>query len=121
MTVSPPLAVGSIVIRCFEFERMIAFWSATLRYVADRPSAGGFVILKDPAGTGPNVSIDRSPTERVGSRGWMHLDLYAVDQAAEVARLLQLGATCYPWRYEPGADYVVLADPDANLFCVVQR
>jgi hypothetical protein len=29
-----------------------------------------------------------------------------------------LGAARYPWRYPPGADYVVLADPDDNLFCV---
>ena len=31
-----------------------------------------------------------------------------------------LGARRYPWRYQPGADYVVLEDPDRNLFCVVQ-
>jgi len=24
------------------------------------------------------------------------------------------------WRYRPGADFVVLEDPDGNLFCVVQ-
>lgn len=50
-----------------------------------------------------------------------HLDLYASDQAAEVERLLGLGAQRVEWRYEPGADYVVLADPDGNGFCVVQK
>jgi hypothetical protein len=50
----------------------------------------------------------------------MHLDLYADDQKAEVERLVNLGTTRYPWRYPPDADYVVLADPDGNLFCVVQ-
>ena len=39
----------------------------------------------------------------------------------EVDRLLRLGARRYPWRYEPGSDYVVLEDPDGNLFCVVRR
>lgn len=24
------------------------------------------------------------------------------------------------WNYEPNVDYVVLADPDGNTFCVVQ-
>lgn len=120
-TTTPPLGIGSIVMRCYEFDRMLAFWTAALGYVADRPSDGGFVILKDPAGTGPNVSLDRSPTRREGRRGWIHLDLYAVDQAAEVQRLEELGAVRYPWRYEAGADYVVLADPEDNLFCVVQR
>jgi hypothetical protein len=37
-----------------------------------------------------------------------------------VERLVTLGATRYPWRYGPHADYVVLEDPDGNLFCVVQ-
>jgi hypothetical protein len=34
-------------------------------------------------------------------------------------RLLALGARRHPWRYPPDADYVVLEDPDRNLFCVV--
>ena len=50
-----------------------------------------------------------------------HLDLYAADQAAEVARLLGLGATRADWSYPPAADYVVLADPDGNRFCVVDK
>jgi hypothetical protein len=37
-----------------------------------------------------------------------------------VERLVRLGATRYPWRYHPDADFVVLEDPDRNLFCVVQ-
>jgi catechol 2,3-dioxygenase-like lactoylglutathione lyase family enzyme len=48
-----------------------------------------------------------------------HLDLYADDQQAEVARLIGLGASEVEWDYEDGADYVVLADPDGNRFCVV--
>ena len=38
----------------------------------------------------------------------------------EFEKMIQLGAKPYPWRYEPEADYVVLEDPDGNLFCVVQ-
>lgn len=50
-----------------------------------------------------------------------HLDLYATDQPAEVERLLALGATRFEWRHEPDADDVVLADPDGNTFCVVEK
>jgi len=35
--------------------------------------------------------------------------------------LLALGARRVAWRYPEGADYVVLADPDGNTFCVVQK
>ena len=119
---SVPLRIGSIVIRCYAFERMVQFWLAALGYEQQHADPnGGFVILGDPAGTGPNVSIDAAPVRRTGKRGWLHLDLYAQDQAVEVERLVQLGAGRYPWRYQPGADFVVLEDPDGNLFCVVQQ
>jgi hypothetical protein len=51
----------------------------------------------------------------------VHLDLYTARQEAEVERLVALGATRYPWRYRPGADFVVLQDPGGNLFCVVHK
>ena len=108
--------IGSIVIDVNDFDRMMAFWQAALRYVPGRPPTPGdpFVILKDPAGKRPNVSIDGMPPER----GRLHLDLYTDDQEGEVQRLLGLGATRYRPR-EPDEDFVVLEDPEGNLFCVV--
>lgn len=50
-----------------------------------------------------------------------HMDLHTADQALEFERLLTLSARRVPWTYEPDSDYVVLADPDGNRFCVVQR
>jgi hypothetical protein len=78
-----------------------------------------FVLLHPPDGHGPNVSLDRMrSTVQVPPR--IHLDLYADDQAAEVARLLALGATEIHWdRRPPDADYVILADPEGNRFCVI--
>ena len=114
--------IGSIVIRCYEFERMVAFWQQALSYVVGHADPnGGFVILSDPAQKGPNVSIDQTQVRRTGKRSWLHLDLYTKQQHDEVERLVRLGAKRYAWRYQPGADYVVLEDPDGNLFCVVQE
>jgi hypothetical protein len=51
----------------------------------------------------------------------MHLDLYATNQKAEVERerLIKLGATIQrPARR--GKDFVVMADPEGMLFCIVQ-
>lgn len=113
--------IGSIVIRCFEFEKMLMFWQNALHYVPREPASNGWCVLKDPTGSGPNISLDQAPTMRTGQRSWIHLDLYTSDQKQEVDRLLTLGAKRYPWRYEPGQDFVVLEDPDGNLFCVVQK
>jgi hypothetical protein len=114
------LRIGSIVIRCYEWEQMLVFWQAALHYEPREPAKGGWVVLRDPEGRGPNISLDQAPEKRTDRRSWLHLDLYTHHQAAEVERLVGLGATRYPWRYPPGADYVVLEDPDGNLFCVVQ-
>jgi hypothetical protein len=115
------VTIGSIVILCYEFDRMRAFWEAALHYeVGHADPNGGFVILRDPNGKGSNVSLDQSPTRRTGKRSWIHLDLYTSNQHDEVERLVALGARRYPWRYQAHADYVVLEDPDRNLFCVVQ-
>src|SRR3989304_9551872 len=105
--------IGSIVIDVNDFARMMAFWQGALRYVPRYPPTpeDPFVILKDPAGEGPNVSIDQMPPER----GRLHLDLYTDDQEGEVERLLLLGATRYRPR-EPGADLPGPEDPDATLF-----
>ncbi|MEE8231715.1 MAG: VOC family protein [Thermoplasmata archaeon] len=108
--------IGPIVIDCDDFARMTSFSQEALRYGPQRPPTPGdpFVILKDPAGKGPNVSIDQMEPER----GQLHLDLYTDDQEGEVQRLLRVGATRYRPR-ETREDFVVLADPEGNLFCVV--
>lgn len=50
----------------------------------------------------------------------IHVDLYSDDREAEVQRLTGLGATEIPWdNRPPDADYVVMADPEGNRFCVI--
>lgn len=114
------MKIGSIVIRCYEFEKMLAFWQEALHYVPREPAKGGWVVLRDPAGEGPNLSLDQVSEKRSGKRSRLHLDLYTNNRDVEVERLITIGATRYPWRYRPEDDFIVLEDPDGNLFCVVQ-
>ena len=113
------LKVGSIVIRVDDLPRQIAFWTAALDYVARDGDDDAFALLRPRDGTGPNVSLDRVRSSvQVPPR--IHLDLYAEDQAAEVERLKVLGATEVQWDQRPAdADYVIMADPEGNRFCVV--
>jgi len=112
--------VGSIVIRVDDLERQSAFWSAALEYEPDgAASSDDFVILRPKHGNGPNISLDLTRS-KVHLPPRIHLDLYTDDQAGEVQRLLALGATEVNWRRRPAnADYVILADPEGNRFCVV--
>lgn len=99
---------------------MVAFWQDALGYVPRNPASGGWVVLRDSSGRGPNLSF-QARDHPAGRRSWLHLDLYTSAQEQEVERLVALGAKRYPWRYRPGSDFVVLEDPDGNLFCVVHK
>lgn len=111
--------IGSIVIDSTNVERMIAFWSKALHYVPRDPVGPDGVILRDPSGRGPNLNLSR--TSEGPLRDYrIHLDLYATDPLGEVDRLLRLGATLER-PAAPGTDFVTLADPDGNLFDIIDK
>ena len=64
------------------------------------------------------MSLQKVPEKRSGKNRW-HVDLYTDDQGGEVERLLGIGATRHPRAREPDEDFIVLADPEGNLFCVI--
>lgn len=116
------LKIGSVVIDCINFHKMLAFWRDALRYVPRKPAKDGWVVLEDPAGQNTNVSLNQvMPSEKLTGRNWLHFDLYTKDQKHEVERLGKLGATLHPQEYEPDDDFIVMEDPDGNLFCVVNK
>jgi hypothetical protein len=111
--------IGSIVIDCNDLPRMMAFWQEALHYVPREPTSDDSVVLKDPASQGPNLSLNltsEGPLEDYR----LHLDLYTAEPEKEVERLLGLGATLKRSPSE-GEDFVTLADPDGNLFDVIDK
>lgn len=115
----PDSWIGSIVIDCSDLERMLAFWQAALNYVPRDPPEPDGVVLKDPRGVGPNVSLYRTD-ERPLTDYRLHLDLYASDPLREVERLVHLGARVLaPSTVE--RDFATLADPDGNPFDVIDK
>ena len=110
--------IGAVVIDCNDFGRMLAFWQEALRYVSREPPEDDWVVLRDPEGRHVNVSLQVVPERRIG-KNRLHFDLYTDDQEDEVRRLIGLGATRHARTPEPGEDFIVLEDPEGNLFCVV--
>ena len=113
------LRVGSIVTDCVRFNKMMAFWQEALHYAPKYPPRNGWVILRDPDGRCPNMSLNKVPKKTQG-RNNLHLDLYSSDRESEVERLLKIGAKRHHQTYTSDEDFRVLEDPDGNLFCVVQ-
>jgi catechol 2,3-dioxygenase-like lactoylglutathione lyase family enzyme len=106
-------SLGSVVLRVSDIGRAAAFWSQALGY-ARHPDNPAF--LESPDGVGSGLHLDEDDA--------MHLDIYAAEGAdleTEVARLVDLGATRVDWHYPEDADFVVLADTEGNLFCLVDN
>jgi predicted enzyme related to lactoylglutathione lyase len=118
------LSVGTVVIGVGDLHRAVAFWTQALDYVPKREVKpdDDFMILVPTAGAGAHLALDVSESP-VQPYPRIHLDLYAGDaddQAAEVERLVSLGATRVDWdRYPEHADFVVMADTEGNRFCVI--
>ncbi|MDX2529280.1 VOC family protein [Streptomyces europaeiscabiei] len=116
------LRIGSVVLGASDVRRAAAFWTEALGYVPREEPEDDWVVLVHPRGTGAQLSLGLSETP-VQERPRVHLDLYAgnaEDQAAEVERLLGLGARRVDWdQYPKDADFVVLADTEGNRFCVI--
>jgi hypothetical protein len=91
--------------------RAAEFWGRALGYVP-RPHNPEF--LGPAQGEGVRLHLDESDST--------HLDLWAAteqEQLAEVERLIALGAKRVEWEYPEDADFIVLADTEGNLFCVI--
>lgn len=117
------LHVGVVALGVHDVERAARFWCAALGYDRRDDGFGGWsLVLVPPSGSGTKLALQRSEsTPEEHPR--IHLDLHvtsAVEQAREVERLLSLGAERVDWdRYPEDPDFVVLADPEGNRFCVV--
>ena len=105
-----------------DVSRATTFWESAIGYVPlQPPSDDTWVILVPADGIGSQLALNKSETT-VQPHPRTHLDLYATDAKAEIARLLALGAREVDWdSYSPDADFVVLEDPDGNRFCVIEQ
>jgi catechol 2,3-dioxygenase-like lactoylglutathione lyase family enzyme len=117
------LTLGVFVLGVADKRRAAQFWQAALGYELRTDGFGGWdTVLVPPGGAGPMIALQtsQSPPEE---RPRMHLDLHvasAAEQAAEAERLIGLGAQRAEWDlYPDDPDFVVLADPDGNRFCIV--
>lgn len=107
--------LGSVVLKVADVRRAAEFWSGALGYhLEGGPIGDESPVLVPEDGDGPSITLDESDRT--------HLDLHVADAeelAAEVERLIGLGARRVPWTYPPEAKFVVLADTEGNVFCVV--
>jgi catechol 2,3-dioxygenase-like lactoylglutathione lyase family enzyme len=106
----------SMVINCADADRMSEFWCGVLGLTQHPRSSDDFRVLTGPHG---NVALQVAK-DPVTYRDQMHVDVYcpAADLAAEMARVVALGATYLRDSDDPADPFVVYADPEGNRFCL---
>jgi predicted enzyme related to lactoylglutathione lyase len=118
------LGLGSIVLGVDDVPRAVKFWMSALDFERRDPpdtDDDGWVVLRPKAGNATQIALMKSETP-VQPHPRIHIDLYADEPSTEIERLKSLGATDVGWdRYPDDADFVVLADPDGNRFCVIDK
>ena len=117
------LSIGLTVLNVRDMGRAVNFWRQALGYeLREGGPEEDWSSLSPAGGMGPGLGLQLSDAEPERHPG-AHLDLYtedAAEQAAEVDRLVALGAERVDWDlYPDDPDFVVLADTEGNRFCVV--
>ena len=112
------LTFRDITFDCADPEALAAFWAQTLdRSFGTRTE--DHTSLPPAAAGEPTLHFIKVPEGKT-AKNRVHFDLGTSDLAAEVARLVGLGATPLTEHRESGYVWTVMHDPEGNEFCVVE-
>jgi predicted enzyme related to lactoylglutathione lyase len=110
------MKLANVTFDSTEPAKLAEFWSAAL----DLPigeSSEFFAMLQPTDGAGPRY-LFLKVSEARQTKNRMHVDFHADDMAAEVERLVRLGAVRGDYHQEWGIRWTVMQDPEGNEFCV---
>ncbi|MGP4003659.1 VOC family protein [Streptomyces sp. 8N706] len=112
------VALYQIAVDAHDVRGLARFWCEVLNWkvLFDDPEE---VVIGADEDAWPGIVFLPVP-ERKTVKNRLHLDLSPDDQAAEVERLLALGARRADVGQGEDATWVVLADPEGNEFCVLR-
>ena len=111
-----PLDWEQVIVDSSDPEALGRWWASALDWVIVNDDPEEFEI-RPAADQIPGLLFARVPEPKT-TKNRLHLDLRPGDQEAEVARLVDLGAT-YADVGQGDETWVVLADPEGNEFCVL--
>lgn len=116
--------IGELVLGCRDPEALAQFWCEVLDFVVLDSEAGAYVEIGPREGWGgpqPTLFLSRRDEPEPGKTR-LHIDVNATDrdQAAELERLLALGARPADIGQTGEESWHVLEDPEGNVFCLLK-
>jgi len=117
------LRIACLTIVAEDCQKLGRFWAATLDWeVVEVTEESIYLEPQEAVGKDhsiPGLLLLRARGHKI-TKNRMHLDLRPDDQAAEMARLEGLGARRVEIGQTGTEDWVVMADPEGNEFCVLE-
>ncbi|WP_344088136.1 VOC family protein [Luedemannella helvata] len=107
----------AVVVDAADPGRLARWWAEVLDYRVIAEENGEVRIGSGPD-TWPMLTFCPVADDRAG-KNRLHLDLLPADQAAEIERLVDMGARHVDVG-QRDASWTVLADPEGNVFCVLR-
>lgn len=110
------LDIAHVAFDSADAAKLAAFWAEVLQHPVDAGGNEYFASVgRDGDKLAPALLFLKVPEPRTG-KNRLHVDLTASDRAAEVDRVIALGATRVGDFDEYGTRWTTLADPEGNLF-----
>jgi hypothetical protein len=126
------IKLACVTFDCADALTVGRFWSAAVGRPLDKGADSGFASMGfaarrhrngwaqvEPAEE-PTWVFARVPEPKAG-KNRLHLDVVASDVEAEIARLLELGATRMADHEEYGYTWTLMADPEGNEFDIARQ
>lgn len=109
------VTVHCVTINALDPSALATFWAALTGGTA-RDSGNGFVLV-EPSDGGQRLLFQKAerPTPEPG---WIHLDCSVTDREAAVAEICRLGGSLVEHRSDSHAEWIVMADPEGDPFCI---
>ncbi|MFH8569832.1 VOC family protein [Streptomyces sp. NPDC017993] len=111
------VSLYQIAVDAHDLKGLAAFWARVLDWRVVFEADDEVIIGADERAL-PGIVFLPVPEEKAG-KNRLHLDLAPDDQAAEVERIIALGARRADVGQGDEVSWVVLADPEGNEFCVL--
>jgi predicted enzyme related to lactoylglutathione lyase len=108
--------IAMVTFDCTDPDALAAWWADAVGGEVNAVAPGEFVMVARQQG--PTLGFQKVPDPTPG-KNKVHLDFHSTDKEAEVARLVAAGAREVGRNsFGPEFEWVVLADPEGNAFCV---